>query len=576
MSRYDDHRGGAGCPEPVVPAGLAELLAQLTGPPDFWDRPDGHFGPLAEMYALTAEERAHANSLYRLGSKALGRDELLPAANWLGAAAEAGHPGALFRMAALTTRAGDEGRESVRFLVAEAARHGHGDARALLEATAGDRLTDRPACPVIEDPQFIDEVRNGLGLPRVPQLPAGTNRGRAFASAEHTPLGGQEAAAPPRLVRVPAPRLGQVRGPGWVQREMSRPETGSPADDRPQLSAHSGAARPVDGLLLPLPPEQPGFMPSAPADENEGHEPWSANALRPAVLTDMARRTPAHTDTPQQWKAAVRALDILYLVDAAGGITTRALARRSGLPLAAVAWLLHWLRGQHLISTVAGAHFPGPLMEMTRDPEQRDRLLQQTLAGLRDQLGAAVYVSGYAHGDVEVLQSAYGPEAPAVEEWVNFRDAAHASAVGKSLLAQLDFDGRMNHLARYRPIKLTDRTITNPRALFETLDGHGPHAAQFDLLEYSPLEVCAAFPLGIPGQATCVALSLPAGQRHRLLPAARALSERSAGLLMALLLTDEAADDRRPLPPAAAAEGADQVTIAATAHALPRIHASQR
>ncbi|MGW1376872.1 IclR family transcriptional regulator domain-containing protein [Streptomyces sp. NPDC002446] len=577
MSRYDDHRGRAGCPEPVVPAGLAELLAQLAGPPDFWDRPSGDFGPLTDSYALTSDQRAHANSLYRLGSKALCRDELLPAAEWLGAAAESGHPGALFRMAALTARTGGAGQESVRFLVAEAARHGHGDARALLQTTADREPTGHPACPVIEDPQFIHEVRQGLGLPAVPHQPAGSDQAEACEPAPPPDPSGPEAAAPPRLVRVPAPRLGRVRGPGWLRQETPRPEDGSPEGNRPQLAARSASTAAGDGLLLPLPPEHPGFAPSAPVDDAGGHEPWwSANALRPAVLTDMARSTPVHTDTPQQWKAAARALDILYLVDAADGITTRALTRRSGLPLAPVAWLLHWLRGQHLISTTAGAHFPGPLMKMTHHPEQRHQLLQQTLTGLRDHIGAAVYVSGYTHGDVNVLQSAYGPQAPAVKEWVDFRDAAHASAVGKSLLAQLDFDGRMNHLARYRPIKLTDRTITNPRALFEALDGHGPHAAQFDLLEYSHLEVCAAFPLGIPGRATCVALSLPAGQRHRLLPAARALSERSAGLLLALLLTDEAAAGRRPPSPAAATEGGDQATLTGTARALPRIPASRR
>ncbi|AJT70108.1 hypothetical protein T261_8516 [Streptomyces lydicus] len=574
VSRYDDHRDGAVCPEPVVPAGLAELLAHLAGPPDFWDRPGGDFGPLTAVYALTVEERAHANSLYRLGSKALGRDELLPAADWLGAAAEAGHPGALFRMAALTVRAGGDGCESVRFLVAEAARHGHGDARALLTAQAGRMVTGQPAYPVIEDPRFFDEVRKGMGLSRERQLFAGADGADVCEPARHTGTGGQGASELPRLVRVPAPRLDQIRGPGlWLQRMMPGPEADSPMIHHPQLTTVSGTARPGDGLLLPLPPDQPRLTPSAPPDGRDGHEPWwSANALRPAMLTDMARSTPARTDTPEQWKAAARALDVLYLVDAADGISTRTLTRRSGLPLAAVAWLLHWLRGQHLVSTVAGAHFPGPLMKMTRHPERRAELLQQTLTGLRDHIGAAVYVSGYNHGDVTVLQSAYGPGAPAVKEWVDFRDAAHASAVGKSLLAQLDFDGRMNHLARYRPVKLTDRTITNPRALFEALDGHGPQAAQFDLLEYSHLEVCAAFPLGIPGRAACVALSLPAGQRHRLLPAARALSERSAGLLLTLLLTDEAAAGRRPPP---AEEGADHTTSTWAAHALPRIPASQ-
>ncbi|MGW6882631.1 hypothetical protein ACWGEU_20490 [Streptomyces goshikiensis] len=106
-----------------------------------------------------------------------------------------------------------------------------------------------------------------------------------------------------------------------------------------------------------------------------------------------------------------------------------------------------------------------------------------------------------------------------------------------SLLQQLDFDQRMDHLSRRRPVRLTSRTITNHSDLFRTLDGNGPHAAQFDLLEYSEAEVCVAIPLGVGGEAGCVALSLPVSQRHRLIEAARTLSSRSAMLLISLLLT---------------------------------------
>ncbi|WEB38177.1 hypothetical protein MOV08_01875 [Streptomyces yunnanensis] len=580
MSRYDGHGGGAGRPEPVVPAGLATLLAQLAGPPDFWDRPCGDFGPLTSQYPMTTEDRAHANSLYRLGSKALARHELPLAAQWLGEAAEAGHPGALFRLAALAARTGKGGGAGVRFLVAEAARHGHGDARALLKSMTG-RTDGAAEAPRIEDPQFIDEVRDGMGKSAAPDAPHDIARAGDCAPPLEAGPGGNVAMAAGRLVPVPAPRLGNLPRPGRRHQPPPRLEAEPPSSPPPR-HARRDCAGPADaaprgeGLLLPLPPRQPGPVPDTGADEAGGRDPWwSANSLRPAVLTEMARRTVAYADTPQQWKAAARALDILYLVDAADGITTRDLARRSGLALGPVAWLLHWLRGQQLISTVAGVHVPGPLVEMTRRPERRGQLLQQTLTGLRDRLGAAVYVSDYADGDVNVLHTAHGPQAPPVTEWVAFRDTAHASAVGKSLLAQLDFDDRMNHLARHRPIKLTSRTITNPRALFEALDGHGPHAAQFDLLEYSDREVCAAFPLGIPGRATCVALSLPAEQRHRLLPAAQALSERSAGLLMALMLTDDTTTIRRP-PPSTTTGGTPPAADAGAGHALPRLHVSHR
>ncbi|MFI1458892.1 IclR family transcriptional regulator domain-containing protein [Streptomyces roseus] len=114
-----------------------------------------------------------------------------------------------------------------------------------------------------------------------------------------------------------------------------------------------------------------------------------------------------------------------------------------------------------------------------------------------------------------------------------FPQVAHASAVGKSLLAQLDFAGRMDHLARYKPRALTGRTITDPGRLFTELDVHGPHAGQFDLLEYSDKEVCAAFPLAMPGRAACITLSLPANLHPRLLNTAHTLSQHSAGIHLA-------------------------------------------
>ncbi|MFD3808299.1 IclR family transcriptional regulator C-terminal domain-containing protein [Streptomyces sp. NPDC058611] len=141
---------------------------------------------------------------------------------------------------------------------------------------------------------------------------------------------------------------------------------------------------------------------------------------------------------------------------------------------------------------------------------------------------------------MRVDQFADSPTTPAVNGWVDFRASGHATALGMSLLQQLDFDLRMDHLSRRRPVRLTPRTITNHNDLFRTLDGHGPNAAQYDLLEYSEAEVCVAIPLGVGGEAGCVALSLPVSQRHRLIEAARTLSSRSAVLLISLLLSANA------------------------------------
>ncbi|MFI9046118.1 hypothetical protein [Streptomyces sp. NPDC053427] len=59
-------------------------------------------------------------------------------------------------------------------------------------------------------------------------------------------------------------------------------------------------------------------------------------------------------------------------------------------------------------------HAPETCLGHSSRPWKRAQLLQQTLTGLRDHLGAAVYVSSYTNGDVNVLQYADGPEAPAM------------------------------------------------------------------------------------------------------------------------------------------------------------------
>ncbi|MFF4104341.1 IclR family transcriptional regulator C-terminal domain-containing protein [Streptomyces sp. NPDC001903] len=583
VSTYDDHGGGRGRPEPVVPAGLAHLLAQLAGEPDHWDRPEGDFGPLSHLYKLSGSERALANSLYRLGTKAMVRGELERAVECLGAAAEAGHPGALFRLAVVTART-DGPLAEVRFLIAEAARHGHRDAQRLLAATAG-----RPAGALdTEDPEYAGELRLALGL---------TSRTEQQTVRKHTPavvnaiqsgtqyaFGGGAAAL---LMPVPVQRLAHHDSspslslsiprtpPGTERGTRVRPSTAPPTTSAPDPVARGAdagrrrEAAPVSGLVLPLRTASAPHTAAegAGAAAQEGDPWWSAHALRPARLTGLARNMPVVQQAGRQWEAVARAQDMLHLIVQADGISTREVTRRSGLSFASATRLLHWLRGQQLIESIAGEHHPGPRLKLTTTPGHEHALVRVTLDELCAQLGAAVYYSRYTDGELAVVTSASGPEAPPVVEGVPFPEVAHASAVGKSLLAQLDFAGRMDHLARYKPRALTGRTITDPRQLFAELDVHGPQAGQFDLLEYSDKEVCAAFPLAMPGRAACIALSLPAHLHPRLLETAHTLSQHSAGIHLALLLAATA--DTSPTSRPAAAGPGPRAAGSRTALALP-------
>lgn len=117
------------------------------------------------------------------------------------------------------------------------------------------------------------------------------------------------------------------------------------------------------------------------------------------------------------------------------------------------------------IDNIAGERRSGPRLDVARAPGWEEKLVRVTLDGLCRRLGGAVYYSQYIDGEVLVVTSASGPAAPLVNDRVPFPHVAHISAVGESLLAQLDFRGRMDHLSRYEPLRA------------HRPDHHRPHSA---------------------------------------------------------------------------------------------------
>jgi len=149
----------------------------------------------------------------------------------------------------------------------------------------------------------------------------------------------------------------------------------------------------------------------------------------------------------------------------AGGVTDVQIARETGLPTGHLASLLVMLRREGYVEQVSdGAYVSGESLVLLGSGTTRQEALgvklQETLTELRDSVGAAVYISRYIDGEVRITQFADGPHAPAVNEWVAFRSAAHASAVGKCLLTQLDQNSRRDHISRHKIARLTSRTIT--------------------------------------------------------------------------------------------------------------------
>ncbi|MET3986142.1 IclR family transcriptional regulator C-terminal domain-containing protein [Streptomyces sp. PvR034] len=224
-----------------------------------------------------------------------------------------------------------------------------------------------------------------------------------------------------------------------------------------------------------------------------------------------------------------------------GGVTDVQIARETGLPAAHLAPMLLMLRREGYVLQVAdGAYAIGDSLVLLgsgvdRQQALRDKL-QETLDRLRDSVGAAVYISRYVDGEVSITQFADSPRTPKVHEWVDFRSAAHASAVGKCLLTQLDQNGRRDHLSRHKIARLTSKTITNEQILFSKLDSQPATVPVLDLQEYAVGTVCAAVPITAGSAVGCLALSMPVEHAHRLRAAAEALNRKAAPLLLSLTL----------------------------------------
>ncbi|MGW5342885.1 IclR family transcriptional regulator domain-containing protein [Streptomyces sp. NPDC004050] len=480
---------------------IAALLSGGKGA-DFWDRPEGDWGRPQARLAAELDRRRHANSCYRLGSTALRAGDLELAQNWLRRAVDERHPGAAFRLAVALWRSGrDSVCEAVAVLVS-AARWGHADARDLLHHAGWDLadigLGRHQDIAVPQDSEFTADIEALLGAAR--------HSGESILS-----------------VRIPQPRNTGAAG---------RTAAAVVGEAKAVPAVTAGPSGEPDGRGQGARSERAAVAPGRSVR-------WAVGPLRHASLTHLAQQVPVGGRPSLRWQSAQRVLELLQTIAQAGRpVGERHLAQTNSLSRLVVQRLLVWLGQQQMVQTTPdGGWVTGPALRMLAAPgRQQGAVIRQVLATLRDAVGAAVYIGSYRGGEVKIMHWADGPSTPAVRAVAPFEEAAHATALGKSLLAQLNFEQRMDHLARYQPVMLTQRTITDRAALFDNLDGHGPQAAQFDLLEYSPSEVCFAVPLQTGDDIGCVALSLPAVQRHRLLQAAKILSSRSAGLLLSLLL----------------------------------------
>lgn len=189
---------------------------------------------------------------------------------------------------------------------------------------------------------------------------------------------------------------------------------------------------------------------------------------------------------PEPVTAVRRALRLLETVGArAGEATAQQLAREAGLPLVTVHELLPGLARDGFVTELGDGTYvladAGTGPDGVRDGRELPERVRPVLTALRNDLLAAVYLTLYVDGEIRVMEIVDSARTPRVDLWVGFEDAGHATALGKSVLRELDEEARAEYLSRHSLTGLTPRTITRPEELMQQLDAscgsalrHGP------------------------------------------------------------------------------------------------------
>ncbi|GAA2294373.1 IclR family transcriptional regulator C-terminal domain-containing protein [Streptomyces atrovirens] len=236
-----------------------------------------------------------------------------------------------------------------------------------------------------------------------------------------------------------------------------------------------------------------------------------------------------------------RAMRLLETVAGHGyGAPAKQLARETGLALPTTYHLLRTLVHEGYLRRDKGLFFLGEAAERlsSSGAEQKRRsTVADTLARWRDAIGAPVYYAVYREGEIDVVCVSDTPAHPAVEEWADFRETGHAHAIGQCLLSQLDEEARRDHLDRHPVRPLTPYTVRDDHSLLRRLERTRRMDPVMERQGYVLGTVCAAVPLTVGSTAASVAISLPAHQADRLVPAAQRLQAEMGRLVGSLTLS---------------------------------------
>ncbi len=245
-------------------------------------------------------------------------------------------------------------------------------------------------------------------------------------------------------------------------------------------------------------------------------------------------------------RSVSRALRVLEAVGRAPkGLTVKQIARRCELTVATTYHLVRTLAYEgYVIRREDGTYIVGlevadryrELVAAFRGPPSVGEVLRRAAA----ETGYSHYLGRFVGGQVAITAAAEGPRSPYLEELVpGFDEGAHATALGKALLATLTPEQRFRYLREYGMRPFTPQTLVAPDAFEADLAAGERRGMQLELGQFRQGVACAAV-LVSPDKdlerRTVLACALPAAEmmtsarviRAKLLAVARSIADSLA------------------------------------------------
>jgi DNA-binding IclR family transcriptional regulator len=192
-------------------------------------------------------------------------------------------------------------------------------------------------------------------------------------------------------------------------------------------------------------------------------------------------------------------LDILEVVAAYGGASAKEIADATGLPVPTVYRLVReLLDGDYLVHIKEEKRFElgyklHALGVSLHEQIGVSRGVRAEVSGLHQQLGAAAYLAIHRGSQIVVVFTADSPACPRLAPLeFGFHEAAHATALGKILLANMDEVQRLQYLEPEPMRRFSPGTITTYHELFAQLDEVGRRGIAWEFGEFQDGATCAA------------------------------------------------------------------------------------